>query len=403
MAKPACFASLHHKKPGEMGAVKDLLKYLQHRPGSARREAYLSGEYKTWQDIPESIKDQALDAQKKWTDRGLGSDRKEIQENLENWQGRNILMRYWVIAPDPHLMQHVPEDKRLEMVARITDATMHDLYEANGWGTPQYSHVIHDKYIVDKRGVEFGEDKLPSKSQRQRLLPMPHAHVITPGTIDLGPHGRIDHYVTRPHLRNFRDITRYRFERELENELGKEKAQELITERSDELALKRNGKMWMHQRLEKGRAYMDVSQLLKAEEERKKDEKEKRKKHRERLNAVHMRAYFHRIREEQRSQRQQEYLARAYDDERSHITRLAELGQEQAERVQEIIDKDKYIPTHKERQQRLEFKEQRQHIERMHQLGEDFEASPEMEKAIIAVLQAQRHAREERERGGPER
>lgn len=388
MARPPCFASMHHKKPGETAAVKDLLKYLQHRPGSTRREAYLSGEYKTWQDVPEDIKDQALDARKKWTDRGLGSDRKEILEQLEKWQGRQVLMRYWVISPDPHLMQHVPEDKRLEMVARITDATVHDLYEANGWGTPQYSHVIHDKTTHDKK---LNKD-----------LPMPHAHVITPGTIDLGPHGRIDHYVTRPHLRNFRDISRHHFERELENVLGKEKAQELIGERNDELALERNGKMWMRQRLEKGRAYLDISQLLKAEEERKKAEKEKRKRRRQRLNAVHMRAYFQRIREEQRSRRQQEYLARAYDDELGHITRLAELGQEQTERVQQIIDEDKVIPTHEQKQQRLEFKEQRQHIERMRHLAEDFESSPEMEKAVIAALQAQRHVREERERGGPE-
>jgi len=390
---------MHHKKPGETAAVKDLLKYLQHRPDSARREAYLSGEYKTWKDVPEDIKDQALDARKKWTDRGLGSDRKEILEHLEGWQGRKVLMRYWVISPDPHLMQHVPEDRRLEMIARITDATMHDLYEANGWGIPQYSHVIHDKYITAK---EFGEDKLPSKSPRQRLLPMPHSHVITPGTIDLGPHGRIDHFVAKPHLRNFRDISRHHFESELEHELGKEKAQELISERSDELALERNGKMWMRQRLEKGRAYMDVAQLLKAEEERKKAKKEKRKRRRQRLNAVHMRAYFHRIREEQRSRRQQEYLARVYDDELGDITRLADTGQEQAARVQQIVDEDKYVPTHEERQQHLEFKEQRQHIERMRRLAGDFEQSPEMEKAIIAALQAQKHVREERDRGGPE-
>lgn len=388
MVKPACFASMHHKQPGETSAVKELLKYLQHRTGSVRREAYLSGEYKDWKEIPQDIRDQALDAQKKWTDRGLGSDRKEILNRLEDWQGRNILMRYWVISPDPHLMQHVPEDKRLEMVARITDATVHDLYEANGWGIPQYSHVIHDKTTYDKK--------------LQKDLPMPHSHVVTPGTIDLGPHGRIDHYVTKPHLRNFRDISRHHFEREFEQALGKEQAQKLISERNDELALERNGKMWMRQRLEKGRAYMDVSQLLKAEEERKKDEKEKRKRRKERLNAVHMRAYFQRIREEQRSHRQQEYLARTYDDELSHTTRLAALGQDQAERVQKIVDEDKHIPTHKERQQRKEFKEQRQHIERMQQLAEDFEKSPEMEKAITAALQAQRHVREERERGGPE-
>ena len=194
---------MHHKQPGEIGAVKDLLKYLQHRTGSVRREAYLSGEYKDWKEIPQDIRDQALDAQKKWTDRGLGSDRKAILQQLENWQGRQVMMRYWVISPDPHLMQHVPEDKRLEMIARITDATVHDLYEANGWGIPQYSHVIHDK--TNKEG-----------------FPMPHAHIVTPGTIDLGPHGRIDHFVRKPHIRNLHEISQAHFEHELENVLGKE-------------------------------------------------------------------------------------------------------------------------------------------------------------------------------------
>jgi len=303
-------------------------------------------------------------------------------------------MRYWAISPDPHLMQHVPEDKRFEMVSRITDATMHDLYEANGWGIPQYSSVIHDKTIHDK---ELGKD-----------LPMPHAHVITPGTIDLGPHGRIDHYVRKPHLRNFRDISRHHFEREFEQALGKEQAQELISERNDELAKKRCGKLWKRERLAKGRAYLDVARLLKEEENRKKEKKEKKKRRRKRISAVHMRAYFQRVQEGQRRRHQQEYLARVYDDELGHQRELAQLGQEQAERTQKIIGEDWRLPTHQEKQEREARLEQRQHEERVRRLAEDMEKSSALEKTIITMLQAHKHGREERERwererGGPER
>ncbi len=74
-------------------------------------------------------------------------------------------------------------------------------------------------------------------------------------------------------------------------------------------------------------------------------------------------------------------------------------GQDQAERVQQIIDEDKYIPTHEERQRRLEFKEQQQHVERMHRLANDMMESPEVAQAVSLIAEAHR---QNRDRGGPE-
>ena len=98
MAKPTIITNLGFKKTGQIKQLRHLLKYLQHRDGSLRREAYLeTGQY------PEGVSDvaQQMHREAKWVDRGMGETYRQILNRAIDWQGRRTLARTWVISPDP--------------------------------------------------------------------------------------------------------------------------------------------------------------------------------------------------------------------------------------------------------------------------------------------------------------
>ncbi|MBN1428171.1 MAG: hypothetical protein JXB07_07290, partial [Anaerolineae bacterium] len=150
-----------------------------------RREAFLGQEHRYPEGLSDYIAPQHRQA--RWVDRGMGETYKQIANRAFDWQGRRALARTWVISPDPELMKHLPEEHRFDVVCNVTEQTVDHWYSNNGWGQPEYSYVIHDKHRIAD-----GEQMI-------------HAHIITPATIrvdEAGELGRIDHYVSKPHIRD---------------------------------------------------------------------------------------------------------------------------------------------------------------------------------------------------------
>ena len=123
-------------------------------------------------------------------DRGMGDTHRQITRRSVELAGSRTTARMWIISPDPELMEHIPEERRMEVLGRTTERAIEYWYDDNGWGKPEYSYVMHDKQR--------------SQDGKQML----HTHVVTPGSCDLGDGlGRIDHVVRKPHIRNLHEVT----------------------------------------------------------------------------------------------------------------------------------------------------------------------------------------------------
>jgi ribosomal protein S28E/S33 len=332
MAKPIIITSLKIKKRGQVKALRDLCKYLQYRDGSVRRESFLGPEHHYPEGVSDYVRPEHRDP--KWVDRGMGETYKQIANRAYDWQGRRMLARTWVISPDPELMKHIPDEKRFEVVRNVTEKTLDRWYSDNGWGQPEYSYVIHDKHRVAD-----GEQ-------------MVHSHVITSATIPVdsaGELGRIDHYVARPHIRDLHRTTAETFEEELGRVLGKDRAQELITERNARLERERDPGRSQRERFKKLRTLADIVQLLEAEREARRVQKEnkKQKRNRQQIQAE-LRMYARYITEERHKRHEADYqrIAAARQEEQD-----AELERERTRhrgRVAHIVDRGKPIPTYAE-------------------------------------------------------
>jgi hypothetical protein len=312
MPKPIIIASLGFKKPGQVKALRNLCKYLQHRDGSVRREAFLSAEQGVEHRYPDGLSDYVRPTHRevKWVDRGMGETYRQIASRAFEWQGRRTLARTWVISPDPELMKHVPEEWRFDVVCNVTERTVERWYSDNGWGQPEYSYVIHDKHIVKAERVEFGEDKLPVEVRRTSYQ-MVHAHVITPGTIPIDAAedlGRVDHYVKRPHFRDLNLTAAEAFTEELSRVLGREHALEIIAERNARLERERDPGRPQRERMRQLKSFADAAQLLQAEKaarDAKKHGKKRRRTARQRQTELRMYARY--VSEERSKRREADY------------------------------------------------------------------------------------------------
>lgn len=252
MAKAIIAVPMRYRRRGEMKSLRHLLKYLQYRDGSVRREAFLSAGRGQDCRYPAGVSDHIRPAHRaaRWVDRGMGETYRQIANRAYVWRGRSVLARTWVVSPDPELMRHVPEGRRFEVVRRVTEKTLERWYGDNGWGQPEYSYVIHDKHRV-----KDGEQ-------------MVHAHVITPGTIPIDAAedaARVDHYIKKPHIRDLNRAAAEAFTEELERVLGRERAHEVLRERDARLERERHPDRERGARLRRLKAFGDVAELLRAE------------------------------------------------------------------------------------------------------------------------------------------
>jgi peptidoglycan/xylan/chitin deacetylase (PgdA/CDA1 family) len=393
MPGATAFASVKHLQPGQLGDARKLLRYLQHREGSVRRAEYLrgleSGEYQSWADLPRELRDDRQPTPGHrgltWVDRGLGEDYRTIAGQLDAWQGRGVLLRHWVLSPDPELVGHLPPERRFEVVARMAEQTVGQWYAQNGWGTPQYSYVVHDK--TARHG-----------------LPMPHAHVVTPGTYDLEPWGRPDHVVRKAHIHDLHRTAQRCFERELERELGPERARQVIAERDarhDRLRqsirqaeAQADGKPT--QRDKRPRRALSqfhaVTQLLQSEQQRRQARREGRPYH-QKLTTAHIRAYAERVTDGKTRQRHKSRMDASLAREIERAEALADARAAEAERQGRLLGEGRRIPTHAERQERAARAqrryERRQHRVRTRELATELRDS-EFLRGFLELLRFER-------------
>lgn len=350
MPKPIIIASLGFKKRGQVKALRDLCKYLQYRDGSVRRDAYLGSEHRYPEGISDSIAPQHRDP--KWVDRGMGETYHQIANRAFDWQSKKTLARTWVISPDPELMKHVSEDKRFEIVRNVTEQTVERWYSDNGWGLPEYSYVLHDKHRV-----KDGEQ-------------MVHAHVITPATIrvdEAGELGRINHYVSKAHIRDLNRTSAEMFEHELGRVLGRDNAQELIAVRNARLERERDPGKGQREKLKKLKTLADVMKLLKDEREARRAKKERKKRKRNaHQRQAELRMYARYVSEERGKRREADHRRATIARQEQHDVQLQSDRAKHRVRVSQIVERGKRIPTHAEL---LEQEEQRRRSLQMYYAG----------------------------------
>jgi hypothetical protein len=254
---------MKYRRVGESKSLRNLLKYLQYRDGSVRRDAYMRGDGYGGPEVQDHVKPDGRDA--KWVDRGMGEGYSQVLKKAHELQGRSILARTWVISPDPDLMTHIPPEQRFDVMRRVTERTVDAWYEDNGWGQPDYSYVIHDRQTnVDRK---------------QQI----HSHIITPGTIPLdeaGTLGRADHIVKKHHIRDLHRTSAEIFELEMERVLGRDRVDEILREREEKLLAERYPGSDVREQLKRARQLYDIAGLLKADSARKKAKKEEQKRRR---------------------------------------------------------------------------------------------------------------------------
>jgi len=343
VSKPTIIVNLGYKQKGEIKSFRSLLKYLQYRDGSVRRDAYLEADLDAEFRYPEDVSDHVRPQHRetRWVDRGMGETYRQIANRAYDWQGRRMLARTWVISPDPELMKHVPEAKRFEVVRNVTEKTVERWYSDNGWGLAEYSYVIHDK----QRSSD-GEQ-------------MAHAHVITPGTVrvdETGELGRIDHVAKKPHIRDLHRTARQALEEELGRVLGKERARALIAERDARLERERDAKQVLR-KLRKARVLADVMEVMKAEQAAKRAKKASKKRKREALQRqAELRMYVRYVVEERDKRREADRLRAAVVRQQRHRTELEAERTSHRQRVARITRRGRRVPTHADIHEREERK-----------------------------------------------
>jgi len=310
MLKAISFASIKYKRPTKEGIAqfRNLLKYLENRDGSLRRDEYLR--LRSQGVDPKNIKIQARDTNvkwraKRWIDRGMGGKYDQIITNAKAVMGERVFARALVLSPDPELMEHIPEDKRLSLLLRYTERTMHEWSEANGWGEVPYSYVVHDKI---------------SSTQKQML----HTHIVMPGTIELDEVedlGRVELTLKKGHLADFRSTSHRVFQEEMERELGRDRVQKILVQRDRRIAEQRRA-AW-EQRTEEERAahpaqhrrqtitklyeLRSVMHLL----EQQKKQKQEKKQRRKRISHEHLYIYMKYQREQHTKQQAAQHREQA--------------------------------------------------------------------------------------------
>jgi hypothetical protein len=340
MPKAIIIADLRYKKRGQVKSLRNVLKYLQYRDGSVRREAYLGADLDAEVRYPEGLSDYVKPTHRetRWVDRGMGDTYRQITNRAYDWRGRSVLARTWVISPDPELMQHVPEDKRFEIVGKVTERTVERWYSDNGWGQPEYSYVIHDKHITDKRSLS---------SSPERLLPMVHAHVITPGTIPIDAAedlGRVDHYVKKPHFRDLNHTAAEAFEQELGHMLGRERAQEIITERNARIERERYPDRDRYERMQQLKAFADIMMLLQAEKAARQAKKRKKQRQQDaRRRMAELRMYARYVNEDRQKRREADWRRVAIARREQHETDLQQERDKQERRMDRARSKHQRV------------------------------------------------------------
>jgi hypothetical protein len=162
---------------------------------------------------------------RRWIDRGLGDEHWQIFQNCEALATddlqRNVSARMLVIAPEVHMMQAIPEERRIAVLEELTAQTVENWFERMAIPTPDHSFVIHESKPSDSRpdGRLKDEDDL-SESYL-------HSHVVLAPTVQGLERARETYGTYREQIHELHQAGRDAMQMIWERELGVERVAEL--------------------------------------------------------------------------------------------------------------------------------------------------------------------------------
>jgi len=164
----------------------------------------------------------------RWTDRGLGGEYRDILgKSLElatTTMQRNVSARLLVIAPEVHMMEAIPEDRRADVLRELTESTVENWFERMDLPTAEYAFVLHESEPTDTRP----DGRLKDETQlSQSYL---HSHVVLAATVPGFEQDREGYKVYDNQIHSLHESGREAMEQIWERELGVERVAELNQE-----------------------------------------------------------------------------------------------------------------------------------------------------------------------------
>ena len=181
----------------------------------------------------------------RWVDHGLGASHRDILNATEALTGdtlkREVGSRLLVIGPEVGLMHAIPDDRRVEVLKELTEATMELWFDRMDLPTPEYAYVCHESQPSDERPDGYTKEDGHSESYL-------HTHVVIAPTVPGWVHEREGYRVYEKQIGMLHEAGRDALESIWQRELGVERYAELqaeLTERD------RRQREWDAQRQER--------------------------------------------------------------------------------------------------------------------------------------------------------
>jgi hypothetical protein len=160
----------------------------------------------------------------RWVNNGLGQSFGEIFTNCQQMATthlqNNVAARTLVISPQVDMMQAIPEDRRLDVLHELTEATVDGWFEEMDKPTPEHSHILHRAETADERP----DGQLKDRDSGMEFL---HAHAIVAPTYESVDASRQPYKVYGKQLQQLHEVARDEMERIWTRELGPERVAEL--------------------------------------------------------------------------------------------------------------------------------------------------------------------------------
>jgi len=167
----------------------------------------------------------------RWTNQGLGETHREILDTaldlattgLKN----NVGARLLVIAPEVHLMDAIPQERRTDVLRELTEATVENWFERINLPTAEYAYVVHEAEPAETRPDGRLKDET---ALSQTYL---HTHVILAATVPGFETERQDYKVYERQIEALHEAGREAMAVIWQRELGLERVDELNQELED--------------------------------------------------------------------------------------------------------------------------------------------------------------------------
>jgi len=185
--------------------LKGKLKYFQYRDG-----------------VDEHLEQNGLP--ERWMNNGLGQSFGEIYANCQQMATthlqNNVAARTLVISPQVDMMQAIPEERRMDVLHELTEATVDGWFEEMDKPITEYSHILHRAETADERP----DGQLKDRDSGVEFL---HTHVIVAPTYEEIDGSRQPYKVYSKQLQQLHEVAREEMERIWTRELGPERVAEL--------------------------------------------------------------------------------------------------------------------------------------------------------------------------------